>query len=221
MLGLPLDRVSRLVASGRLTTLGRSAHVLIIDPASVKRLQYQGLERGRVWTEANAWAALTMLSGGNPTWLIPQRKSRIKASLLDPAVDARRIYNLARNKDTAHRYRAPGATLPLLADALLPTGPAAMVNDDVAEVFGLTAGAGLAEGYAAAGQAQEIAGDFRMPPDLGGNVTIREVGVEEAFGDGRVPLAAIAVDLMDSLGTRERSAGERVLQRLLEEFRGA
>ncbi|MGO4143942.1 hypothetical protein AB4Y77_02555 [Paenarthrobacter sp. YAF11_1] len=35
------------------------------------------------------------------------------------------------------------------------------------------------------------------------------------FVDGRAPLAAIAVDLMDSLATRERSAGKRVINELL------
>ncbi|MCW2132287.1 DNA-binding protein [Arthrobacter sp. VKM Ac-2550] len=181
ILGLPLDRISRLVASRRLEALGRVAHTLIIDPASVKRLQYQGLDRGRAWSDATAWGALTLLSGGNPIWLIPQRKSRIKTSLMYPVMTARRIYNLSRNKDTVFRYRAPVATLPALEGALLPTAAGAMMYDGIAEVFGLTAGGGLAEGYASDGEAEGIADDFRMPLDLGGNVTIREVAIEEAF----------------------------------------
>ncbi|MFJ6453740.1 hypothetical protein [Paenarthrobacter sp. NPDC091669] len=42
-----------------------------------------------------------------------------------------------------------------------------------------------------------------------------EVDLDEPSADGRAPVAAIAVDLMGSLATRERSAGKRVINELL------
>ncbi len=39
--------------------------------------------------------------------------------------------------------------------------------------------------------------------------------------DGVTPLAVIALDLMDSLATRERSAGKRMPGELLTEYRAA
>ena len=60
-----------------------------------------------------------------------------------------------------------------------------------------------------------LADAFGMVEDPDGNAIIHEVDFAEPFADGRAPVAAIAVDLMDSLATRERSAGQRVINELL------
>ncbi|GCE44247.1 hypothetical protein Rhow_008545 [Rhodococcus wratislaviensis] len=51
-------------------------------------------------------------------------------------------------------------------------------------------------------------------------MTLRVVSeVSPVLAEGVVPLAAVAIDLMESLSTRERSAGARVLQELLDDLR--
>ncbi|WP_181405799.1 hypothetical protein [Pseudarthrobacter phenanthrenivorans] len=79
----------------------------------------------------------------------------------------------------------------------------------------MTSGSGIAEGYVMAGDAKELADSFGLVEDPKGNAIIHEVELEEPFAGGRAPVAAVAVDLMGSLGTRERSAGQRVLVELL------
>lgn len=222
-LGIDQARVRDLVASGRLIKLGYTGRSMIIDPASVQRVKYQGVQRGRVWAPHTAWATLSMLSGDNPEWLIPPRRSRIKASVRDHELTARHIHSLARHKDKVKRYRTPPASIPAVAEELVATGPTAMTDKHTAARFGLAAGGGIAEGYVAIGDADALAEHYFLAPDPDGNVVIHEIEVFDAFAaaNGRPPLAAIAVDLMDSLATRERSAGERVLTELLEEFRRA
>ena len=65
------------------------------------------------------------------------------------------------------------------------------------------------------GDVSALADAFGLVEDPDGNAIIHEVDLDEPFADGRAPVAAIAVDLMDSLATRERSAGQRVINELL------
>ena len=90
-----------------------------------------------------------------------------------------------------------------------------MLDSGTAARFGLTGCGASAEGYAMAGDADEIATMLAMVPDPAGNVVIRETALTEPFDEGSTPLAAVAIDLMDSLATRERSAGIRLLEELL------
>lgn len=81
--------------------------------------------------------------------------------------------------------------------------------------FGLSGGGGFVDGYATAGDGDRFAAALGMVENPSGNVVIRETALAEPFASQRTPLAAVAVDLMDSLATRERSAGARVLKELL------
>jgi hypothetical protein len=62
-----------------------------------------------------------------------------------------------------------------------------------------------------------MAAAFHLEESEDGNVTLREVDFEEGLRNG-VPVAAIALDLTESLATREQSAGRRVLRKLLEDY---
>ncbi len=65
------------------------------------------------------------------------------------------------------------------------------------------------------GDGEKFATALGMVKDPTGNVVIRDAPLTEPFSSGRTPLAAVAVDLMNSLSTRERSAGIRFLEELL------
>jgi hypothetical protein len=90
-----------------------------------------------------------------------------------------------------------------------------MRDEATADTFGMSGGGGIAEGYVMAGDALALANAFGLVEDPDGNAIIHEVELAEPFAAGRTPVAAIAVDLMGSLATRERSAGQRVINELL------
>ena len=212
-LGITQTSVRQLIDSGQLTVVGKVGRALLLDRSSVERRAAAGSRRGRAWTPRIAWAALTMLSGGNPSWISPSEKSRLRTRLRTQTAED--VAVLARNKDRIFRYRVTADGLSLLHEHLLPGGVSALRNEDVAARFGLTGGSGLVEGYVVQGDAEQLALAFGMAEDPEGNVVIHEVNVTEPFAAGHVPVAAIAVDLMGSLSIRERSAGQRVIRELL------
>jgi hypothetical protein len=212
-LGITQVSVRQLIESGQLVVVGSVGRSILLDRASVERLAAVGTRRGRAWTAKTAWAALALLSGQTPTWISSSEKSRLKARLRD--LDAAAVCVLARNKDHTIRYRATHDALVALSDHLIASGATAMRDQSTAETFGMTGGSGIAEGYVMAGDAKALADAFGLVEDPGGNAIIHEVELEEPFTEGRAPVAAVAVDLMGSLSTRERSAGKRVIEELL------
>ena len=212
-LGITQTSVRQLVASGQLIVVGKAGRALLLDRSSVERRAAAGSRRGRAWTPKVAWAALALLSGGDPAWISASEKSRLRSRLRGRTAED--VAVLARNKDRVYRYRASADGLSLLDDQLIPGGVSALRNDDTAARFGLTGGSGLVEGYVMEGDAQQLASAFGMVEDPDGNAIIREVELADPFAEDHVPLAAVAVDLMGSLSTRERSAGRRVLTELL------
>ncbi|MET3920887.1 hypothetical protein [Arthrobacter sp. UYEF20] len=130
-------------------------------------------------------------------------------------MDANAVCILARNKDTTTRFRVSPDGLAALNDHLIASGPTAMRDQGTAARFGMSGGGGIAEGYVMAGDAQALAEAFGMVRDPEGNAIIHEVNLAEPFAEGKAPVAAIAVDLMGSLATRERSAGQRIINELL------
>lgn len=212
-LGITQVSVRQLVQSGQLTATGRVGRSIVLDRASVERLAAAGTRRGRAWTAKVAWAALALLSDQNPTWISASEKSRLRNRLRH--LDWAAVCSLARNKDHTVRYRATPDALAALNDYLVASGSTAMRDRSTAETFGMTGGSGIAEGYAKTGDAQALAASFGLVEDPNGNAIIHEVELDEPFKDGRTPVAAVAVDLMGSLATRERSAGRRVLEELL------
>jgi excisionase family DNA binding protein len=214
-LGRSKMSIHRLIDSGQLMPAGTAGKTILIEPSSVERLAITGTRRGRPWTAKTAWAALALLSGQDPNWVSASEKSRLKSRLR--TLDANAVCSLARHKDHTIRYRATREAVDRLNDHLIASGASAMRDKSTAETFGLSGGSGIAEGYVMSGDAQSLANAFGLVEDADGNAIIHEVGLEEPFTEGRVPVAAIAVDLMGSLATRERTAGQRVIDKLLHD----
>ncbi|MDJ0318977.1 helix-turn-helix domain-containing protein [Pseudarthrobacter sp. PS3-L1] len=212
-LGRSTMSIHRLIHSGQLTTTGTVGKALLIDRSSVERLAATGTRPGRAWTAKTAWAAMALLSGQNPTWISPSEKSRLKSRLRE--LDADAVCVLARNKDKTIRFRATQDGLAALNSHLIASGASAMRDETTAETFGMSGGGGIAEGYVMSGDAAALANAFGLVEDPDGNAIIHEVELAEPFTEGRAPVAAVAVDLMRSLATRERSAGRRVVDELL------
>lgn len=80
------------------------------------------------------------------------------------------------------------------------------------------------EGYVTVTDLDAIVDDLGLTEDRDGNLTLRVVSEDNPLFRGTSdtltpPIAAIAVDLMDSLDTREHSAGTKALQELIDDFR--
>lgn len=212
-LGITQVSVRQLIANGQLTASGTAGKAILVNRSSVERLAVAGTRRGRAWTAKTAWAALALLSGQNPCWISASEKSRLKSRLRH--LDADAICILARNKDRTIRFRATQDGLAALSEHLIASGTSAMRDESTADTFGMSGGGGIAEGYVMAGDAAALADALGLVKDPEGNTIIHEVELAEPFADGAAPVAAIAVDLMGSLATRERSAGQRVINELL------
>ncbi|TQC39050.1 hypothetical protein EEB14_58625 [Rhodococcus sp. WS4] len=88
--------------------------------------------------------------------------------------------------------------------------------------FGLSGrGGGAVDGYVVGDDLAGVIDTFGLVADGQGDVTLRVVTALDRFftTTTTLPVAAVAVDLMESLDTRERSAGTRVLGELLDDFR--
>ena len=212
-LGVSDVAVRKMLKTGRLTDLGMVGHTILIDPASLHRALDSGKRSGRLWTPKTAWAALCLLSGDKAPWIESTSRYRLTRRLRD--LNAGEVQQLARNRAEVKRYRATPTALDALQEALIPTAGSALRNNEIAHRFGLAGGGGFFDGYAASGDGSKLAAALGMVDDPSGNVTIREASLSEPFAEQITPLAAIAVDLMDSLATRERSAVMRVLEELL------
>lgn len=105
-LGITQASVRQLVGCGQLTVVGKAGRALLLNRSSVERRAAAGSRRGRAWTPKVAWAALTMLSGGNLSWISPSEKSRLKSRLRGRTAED--VAALARHKDrTAATGRRP------------------------------------------------------------------------------------------------------------------
>lgn len=221
-LGTDVKTVRAWVHSGRLPLAGRAGRNFLLDPASVQRLAGYSRRRGPGWGRKTAWAAINLLSGGGAEWLIPQNRSRLRTALRNSTMDAARMHALARNRSTVHRYRGHRSVTDVLAGKVVSTGTAAVAgNQNAALRFGLASGHRHVDGYVGVGATESLTKAFALTPDPAGDIVLREADLKYIPAADVAPAAAIALDLMDSLSTRERSAGERVLNELLDRFRGA
>jgi excisionase family DNA binding protein len=211
-LGVSDVAVRKMLKAGRLTG-DMVGHTILIDPASLHRTLDLGKRSGRLWTPKTAWAALCLLSGDQAPWIESASRYRLRRRLRD--LSAGQVQQLARNRAEVKRFRATPTAIDTLQEALIPTAGSAMRNNEIGGRFGLAGGGGFFDGYAASGDGSRLAAALGMVEDPNGNVTIREATFTEPLAEQMPPLAAIAVDLMDSLATRERSAGTRVLEELL------
>lgn len=213
LLGVSSEAVRKMLKSGRLERSGVAGRTILIDADSVHRMHREGKRSGRLWTQRTAWAALTLLSGGEVSWLSSSELWRLRKRLRD--LSAEEIHQLSRNRADVRRYRGGDSAKQQLSKVLAVSGSGALVDPLLANSFGLAAGAELVEGYAKTGFSGKNARKLGLREGVGGDILIRELDFVQPLEGGRVPVAAIAVDLMDSLSTRERSAGKAKLDELL------
>jgi hypothetical protein len=205
-------QIARLARSGELTVTRTVAGALLLDGASVHRWAQRGRRKGRPWTAATAWTALTLLSNEHADWLNPQMLTRLRHRLR--ASGASELCWLARRRATVHRMRGWGRD-----SGLLHTGVSALRDPAMSALFDLSPVQRGADGYVRARDFADVVTTLGLFDDVEGDVIVRVVPDDAGYIVDHALTAAVAVDLAESLDTRESAAGMRVLQNLLDDFR--
>ena len=104
---------------------------------------------------------------------------------------------------------------------LFHSGVSALRDPAMSELFDLTAVERGADGYVCARDFADLVTTLGLVEDRDGDVTVRVVADDAGYAVDHVLTAAVAVDLAESLDTRESAAGLRVVEDLLEGFRSA
>ncbi|MDH6284538.1 hypothetical protein [Prescottella agglutinans] len=220
-LGVSSRQVERLAQAGDVVVTRRVGRSMLLDSSSVHRCAQMGRRRGRPWSEQAAWGALGLLSGLSVDWLPAAHRTRLRDRLRRSTADEV-AYFARRRQARILRMRGWGAEMTGPGSVLIAGGVSALDADlQLAERFGLTTGhRDGVDGYVLAAHVEAIVGAFGLVPDLEGDVTLRVISdLHPVLTDGAVPVAVVAVDLMESLSARERRAGARVLQELLDDLR--
>lgn len=212
VLGISARQVARLARAGELTVSRTVGGALLMDGASVHRLAKHGRHNGRPWTAATAWAALALLSGESVDWLDAAAISRLRHRLR--ASSASEVCWMTRRRAAVHRMRGWGKD-----EGLLHSGVSALRDPAMSELFDLTAVERGADGYVQARGFANLVTTLGLVEDRDGDVTVRVVTDDAGYAVDHVLTAAVAVDLAESLDTRESAAGLRVLTDLLDAFR--
>ncbi|WP_198938922.1 DNA-binding protein [Mycobacterium sp. NS-7484] len=205
-------QVRRLANNGVLTVSRVVGRTLLLDAASVHRLAGRARHNGRPWASATAWGALALLSGEGADWLEPSVLSRLRHRLR--GARATEVAWLARRRAEVRQMRGWGRDT-----GLLTTGVSALRDPQMAALFDLSPVDRGFDGYVAARDVDDVVTRLGLFDDIAGDVTVRVVPDDAGYAVDRRLVAAVAVDLSESLDTREAAAGERVLEELLAAFR--
>jgi hypothetical protein len=104
-------------------------------------------------------------------------------------------------------------------EGLLHSGVSALRDPAMSELFDLTAVERGADGYVQAREFADLVTTLGLVEDRDGDVTVRVVTEDAGYAVDHVLTAAVAVDLAESLDTRESAAALRVVDDLLDAFR--
>lgn len=208
-LGVSTRQVQHLVASGELDQVARG----YVDASSVDRLlAVRRGRRTRAWSEATAWGAVALLSGMDASWLGESQRSRLRRRLRE--VSAEGLVARARDRAVVRRYAGHPSAVSRVRAATVSTHLAV-------RRLGL-ADVNVVDAYVAADVVDEVVRGHGLVADGAGSFTLRvtTMDMEVVANFVRTADAVAALDLAESLDVRERGAGVRALEELLEAFRG-
>ncbi|MBF6213975.1 helix-turn-helix domain-containing protein [Nocardia puris] len=216
LLGVTPRQVARMASSGRIDVARRVGRTLLVDAGSVHRLVRQRRHPGRIWTQRTAWSALSLLSGSDPVWASSAERTRLIHRLRRMAPEE--LTHLSANRAVVHRFRGDSEATHDLPNYIAVTGSSA-TRHPLWQRFELTSEPTGVDGYVPASELEPLVDHFHLVPDPAGEIALRTTTFESAFLGGHTPWAAVAVDLTESLDTRESRAGHNELTELLERMR--
>lgn len=223
IVGITPRQMRRLVESGRVGKFGTVGQAMLLDPVSVEQLARAARAAGRPWGWVTAWVVIHELSGtGDLAAAFSQGHSRSRARAhLRQVSDARHLLELCRGRASVSQWAAPMDVVAEAGRYVAASRIHALARGQYGEVFNLTVGEPQCDGYLDQDTAAQLVAGFALVADPAGPVTFRAVA-DEAVVPGEVaPVAAVAMDLMESARSRERAEGSAVLTDLLGRWRAA
>lgn len=203
-LGVSMRQVQRLTASGALSQSGNVGRSHLIDAQSVHRLKVRGAGRGRPWESETIAATIELLTDGETARLTSFARGRLRHRLSGMLAD--QLVRATRMRADVRRYRSSVSFFEQVKGAVIPTGSAAVDSDfTLARKFGLAgSNRDIVDGYLDEKSAQRLVRECHLAEADDGNVTLRVTKIEAL---PRASAVLVALDLAESLDTRDRSAG--------------
>ena len=212
LFGVTQHQVAQLCRSGEVAFKRIAGNALLVDSRSLRQYIQLRKGRGRPFDQKTALAALWMLSGLPVDWLEYPQLRRLKIRLAQ--IDADSLVWLTRRRSEVRAFRVSRSFANEISGRLILTGS----SDAVAQRFGLTPRGDTVEGYVVKSDLPCLEEDFFLVDDSDGNVVLRVADWLPDWNEAAMPAAVCAADLATSLNTRERSAGIRVLEAMLDEY---
>jgi len=217
-LGVTTRQIQRLVASGDIVEIGALGKTKMLDARSVQRLKIHKAGRGRPWSIESIDVALELLTDGTATSGTATERTRMRKRL--SSITAAELVQATRRRARVRRYRASESFLNQIARDVTLTGTAVLATDvELGHVFGLAGSSDKSlDGYVTEKAARNLITSLRLVEDAGGNVILRVTDMETLL-TGQYRSLVVALDLAESLDTRQREAGLHYIAKRLEAFR--
>jgi excisionase family DNA binding protein len=210
-LGVSDRRIRAIIRAGALA----AQHVggrWLIRRADVEQRARRGNRPGRPLGERNAWALVARLSGAEWPELSPWDRSRLKQRLAK-----RSLLSLAdrlRDRAELHLFRGDERVL----ERLLADSDIVLSGVNAAAAYGVDIRApGVVEGYIDRDRLRDLVYRYALRPAESADVNVVLRAVDASVPRARhgvAPVAAVALDLLESSDDRSRRAGRELARRL-------
>ena len=216
VLGVSAHQVAQLIHAGELTAIRSAGDAFLIDAISVTDYARLKQGRGRPLSLGVAWAVLWLLSGLEADWLSYPQRRRLLLRLR--TMRAEELVWLVRKRAKVLRLRVDKSFLKTAQARLVASGSSSRRLSEL----GLTISSDSIEGYLAQEDLDVFMRDCFAVAGGTTNVTLRVVDDRapiDLTAGAEMPRAVIGTDLAASSVEREQSAGLRLLEELLDEWR--
>ena len=210
--------ISRLLTSNMLEPATRNnGRNTYVTAESVIRYSRQHHGGGRPMSPDMAMGLLCMLDGWDADWLTSMQRHRIRGRLQTSSPDE--LAWIVRNRARTMRVYAFPPNLPTLRSQALDGG---VTDEKVSLKFGLASKKDVLECYMSETMINGFLADWTVRETDTSNMIVHVVS-DRMFTlikeHGGIPLAACAVDLMESADPREYATGLEQLESMIEEWR--
>lgn len=175
-----------------------------------RQAQWQGAS-GRPYSPDMAFAALHMLSGLDAPWLSRQQRYRLKGYLKQ--MDAENLTRLTRRRARMVEYWCRDSNLAKVEGLIRPSA----ATGDLAGSFQLAV-TDVVEGYVTTDALDDVVRQCRLKQGVAPIRAKLRVADHLPAGEGPMPLGVCAADLAESNDPRERRAGLKTLQQLIDKY---
>ena len=218
-LGVSQSAVSQLIRSHALQSAATNANGrnVYVTAESVIRYSQRQHAKGRPFSPEYAMGLLLILDGKDAGWLSRQQRYRIHVYL--KTASPGEIAWKTRNRATTMRLRAFPSNMRLIRKHSMDGG---VTDETVGRRFGLPQKTDTLECYTSETTLRKLMADRMVRETDSSNVTMHVIS-DTMFDllrkHGGTPMAACAVDLMESSEPREYATGMEQLEGMLREWK--